>query len=190
MSRPVSVCGALAAGAVGLYLLYPVTAQQPGGTRQPAGAVQGTAVSDQTFVMKAAMGGMEEVTLGKLAMEQATNPDVKRFGKRMVEDHTKANEQLLAIADKKGFKVPQQVGAKAMREINKMASLQGQNFDQMYMKNMVQDHKKDISEFENQAKHGQDPDVKAFAEKTLPTLREHLKLAEEVNSKVNGNASR
>jgi putative membrane protein len=180
MNKRAAIGGALAAVAVALYLLYPVSAQQPGART----------ASDQIFVMKAVMGGMEEVTLGKLAMQQASSPDVKNFGKRMADDHLKANEELLAIADKKGYKVPEQVSAKARQEIDKLASFQGQNFDQMYMTNMVQDHKKDIAEFENQAKNGQDPDVKAFAEKTLPTLREHLKLAEEVNAKVKGTGSR
>jgi putative membrane protein len=189
MNGRASICGFFAAAAATLYLLYPVMAQQPGGTRQPA-AVQGGAVSDQTFVMKAAMGGMEEVSLGKLAMQHAASPDVKRFGKRMVDDHTKANEQLFAIADKKGIRLPQRVSAKADQEITKLASFEGQAFDQKYMKNMVEDHKKDIAEFENEAKNGQDPDVKAFAEKSLPILREHLKMAEEINAKVNGTGNR
>jgi putative membrane protein len=184
MSKRAAACGALGAVAVGLYLLYPAAAQQ----QRSAERARGT--SDQTFVTKAVLGGLEEVSLGKLAMQQASSPDVKRFGKRMVDDHTKANEELLAIADKKGFKVPQQMSAKAQQEITRMAGFQGQNFDQMYMKSMVKDHKKDIEEFENQAKNGRDPDVKAFAEKTLPTIREHLKLAEEVNAKVNSGASR
>jgi putative membrane protein len=144
------------------------------------------AVSDQTFVTKAAKGGLAEVNLGRIAMQRASNPEVKQFGQRMVTDHTKANQELIAIANKKSIKLPPTMSKEDEMLANKLAASQGSTFDQMYMKHMVEDHKKDVALFENQAQHGQDADIKAFASKCLPTLREHLKMAEQVCAKVEG----
>jgi putative membrane protein len=127
---------------------------------------------DRMFIKKAAKGGTMEVEMGKLAAQNAKSDDVKSFGKRMETDHSKANDELKSIADKKGAKMP------AKKPSVKWTS------DKDYMDMMVKDHEKDLAEFQQQAKEGSDPDIKEFAEKTAKVIEEHLNLAMETQSKL------
>jgi putative membrane protein len=147
-------------------------------------SVASAASPDSAFVKEAAAGGMAEVDMGKLAQEKASNDQVKQFGSRMVQDHSKANDELKQVAGVKGVQLPAGPHAKAQAEMKKMQSLSGSAFDKHYMDHMVADHKKDIAAFEKEAKSGKDPEVKAFAAKTLPTLKEHLQLAQQAQSAV------
>lgn len=140
--------------------------------------------SDNTFITKAAQGGAAEVELGKLADSNASSDKVKAFGRRMVADHSKANAELSNIASQKGVTVPSGLNAKDQATKDRLSKLNGAAFDRAYMEDMVKDHREDIAEFRKEANSGQDPDVKAFAQKTLPTLQEHLKLAEDALSQV------
>ena len=158
------------------------TAQPP--AKRPQQEMKGAAAkqaSDQTFVMKAAKGGMAEVELGKLAQEKGASDQVKNFGKRMVDDHSKANEELQALAPKKNITLTADLDPKDKALKDRLSKLSGPAFDRAYMSAMLQDHRKDIAEFHAEAARGQDPDVKAFAAKTLPTLEEHLRLAKQLN---------
>ncbi len=139
--------------------------------------------TDSTFVKKAAQGGMAEVVLGQLAVQKASNEQVKKFGQRMVDDHTKANEELKQVAAQKNIDVPQQLDAKDKMTKARLEKLSGAQFDKAYMRDMVNDHRKDVAEFERASKMVKDPVVKSFAEQTLPTLREHLKEAEQIAPK-------
>lgn len=127
---------------------------------------------DKTFMKKAAKGGMMEVTLGKLAEEKAQSEDVKSFGKRMVTDHGKANDELKSIASKKGVQLP------SKEPSGKWTS------DKAYMDAMVKDHEKDLAEFKEEANSGSDPDVKQFADDTAKVIQEHLDLAKETQAKL------
>src|SRR5438477_11247672 len=109
---------------------------------------------DKTFMKKAAKGGMMEVAMGKMAEQNAKSDDVKSFGKRMVSDHSKANDELKSIASKKGVQLP------SKEPTTKWSS------DKTYIDMMVKDHEKDLAEFQEEAKTGTDPDVKKFAEDT------------------------
>ena len=142
--------------------------------------------ADSDFVKKAASGGMLEVRLGELAQNKGANVAVRRFGARMVRDHTKANGQLAAALTGEGITPPRVMLNKHIETFNHLAKLSGAEFDRAYMKHMVEDHKEDVALFEKEAKDGKDAKVKAFAEKTLPTLKGHLKLAEETYEKVSG----
>lgn len=133
---------------------------------------------DRNFIMDAAMGGMMEVELGRLAAQQGASDAVKQFGQRMVDDHSKANEELMSLAQSKGITLPAQLDDKHREHLTKFSSLTGADFDRAYVKEMVSDHHKDVSEFEKQTTRGTDPDLKAFASKTLPTLQEHMRMAE------------
>lgn len=130
---------------------------------------------DANFVKMAAMGGIKEVELGKVAAKQAKSPEVKQFGERMVTDHSKANKELMAIAKKKGIKLE--------KEPLDSSKLNGPDFDSVYTTDMVKDHEKDVAEFQTEAKKGEDPEIKAFAEKTLPTLKEHLQMIKQIKAK-------
>ena len=134
---------------------------------------------DIDFVLDAAKGGMAEVELGRLAAERARNEEVKKFGQRMVDDHTKAGEELKSIARSKGIKLPQEIDAKDQALLNRLQKLNGAAFDRAYMQAMVSDHVKDVSEFKHEANAGRDPQVKSFASMTLPTLEEHLQHARQ-----------
>ena len=127
---------------------------------------------DKTFMKKAAKGGMMEVTMGQVAEQKAQSDDVKSFGKRMVTDHSKANDELKSIASKKGIQLPS-------KEHNaKWTS------DKAYMDMMVKDHEKDLAEFKEEATGGSDPDVKKFADDTAKVVQEHLDQAKEIQGKL------
>lgn len=130
--------------------------------------------ADKTFVLDAASGGMMEVELGKMAATNASSAKVKEFGKMMVTDHTKANTELKAVAGKKNITVPAAPAEKQQMHIDDLKAKKGADFDKAYVDMMVDDHKEDISKFEDESKNGKDPDVKAFASKTLPVLNKHL----------------
>ncbi|WP_013323726.1 DUF4142 domain-containing protein [Gloeothece verrucosa] len=144
--------------------------------------------TDRNFVTEAAQGGMAEVKLGQLASKRATKAEVKQFGQRMVRDHSQANKELQQLASKKGIKLPSDIGEEHKAALTRLSKLSGAQFDQAYMSLMTEDHNKDISLFENQAQQGQDPDLKAWAAKTLPTLQQHDQLAQSITG--NRNATR
>lgn len=146
-----------------------------------ANGQMGAKADDKTFMKKAAEGGLAEVQLGQLAQQNGQSQAVKDFGQRMVTDHTKANDQLKQVASQKGVTLPTSPNAHDQAEYNKLQKMNGEAFDKAYSKMMVMDHKKDISEFKHEANSGSDPDVKNFASQTLPTLQEHLQMAEQMN---------
>ena len=143
-----------------------------------------TATSDADFVEDAAIGGMSEVELGKLASTKATSADVKAFGQMMVTDHTKANDELKALAAKKSWKLPAEVDSSHKSTADDLKSRTGADFDKEYVEEMVDDHETDVKAFEDKAKNATDPDLKAFAEKTLPTLRKHLDAIKAIQAKM------
>ena len=138
----------------------------------PTGEGSSLSAKDKTFMKKAAKGGTMEVTLGKLAEQNAQSEDVKSFGKRMVTDHGKANDELKSIASKKGVQLP------SKEPSGKWTS------DKAYMDMMVKDHEKDLAEFKEEANSGSDPDVKKFADDTAKVIQEHLDLAKETQAKL------
>ena len=139
---------------------------------------------DANFVKNAAQGGMAEVELGKLATQKASSDDVKQFGQKMVDDHSKANDQLKQIASQKSMDVPSDLNPKEKAEMDRLSKLSGPAFDRAYMKHMVADHTKDAAEFKKQANTGSDPEIKGFASNTLTTIEDHLKMAKDINAKL------
>src|ERR1700737_1076070 len=135
-----------------------------------AKAASKLSAADKTFMMNAAKGGMMEVEWGKLAAQNAQNADAKKFGNRMVTDHSKANSELMALAKEEGVSLP------AAKSPGKWKS------DKDYMDMMVKDHHADLAEFQKEAQSGTDPDVKAFAAKGAKMVSAHLKLAQETQS--------
>jgi len=144
---------------------------------------------DKHFVRKAAEGGLAEVELGKLATQKASSDEVKKFGQRMVDDHSKANDQLKQLAQQKGVDLPTQPDAKDQATKKRLEKLSGEQFDKAYMQDMVKDHTKDVAEFQKESNSAKDPDVKNFASQTLPTLQDHLKEAKSIAPKENKEAS-
>ena len=138
----------------------------------PSGDVSSLSAKDKTFMKKAAKGGMMEVAMGQVAEQNAQSDDVKSFGKRMVTDHSKANDELKSIASKKGVQLP------SKEHSGKWTS------DKTYMDMMIKDHEKDLAEFKEEASGGSDPDVKKFADDTAKIVQEHLDLAKETQGKL------
>jgi putative membrane protein len=171
----------------------PRTSQQPGtlGSERTPGvnpnasdtpSVVDPTTADKDFLREAAQGSATEVALGRMAQEKGSSDAVKEFGKRMVEDHSKAAEELTQVAQMAKLDVRSDVPKKAKRAQDKLSKLSGADFDRAYAKMMVSDHKEDIKAFEREAHSGTVPAVKDFAAKTLPTLQEHLKLAEQLET--------
>ena len=150
------------------------------GTASIAGGA--LAAKDRRFIEKAARSGMAEVEMGKLAQDKAASNQVKAFARKMAEDHSKANDELKQLAAAKGVTLPTDIAAKDRREINKLSKLSGAEFDREYMTSMVSDHQKDVSEFKSGSKSALDNDVKSFAAKMLPTLQQHLDLAQSTKA--------
>src|SRR6266566_5295251 len=138
----------------------------------PAGKSSSVSEKDKTFMKKAAKGGMMEVAMGRLGEQKGQSEDVKSFGKRMVTDHSKANDELKSIASKKGVQLP------SKEHTSKWTS------DKAYIDMMVKDHEKDLAEFKEEASSGSDPDVKKFADDTSKVIQEHLDLVKEIQGKL------
>ncbi len=141
---------------------------------------------DRRFLEKAAQGGMKEVEFGRLAAGKASDASVKAFAERMVKDHGDANKKLMDLAQSKGVTPRATLRPQDRHELKNLEQLEPAKFDQAYMKDMVDDHMKDVKSFEKEAKSAKDPDVKRFAADTLPVLQEHLRMAEETNAKLPG----
>lgn len=137
---------------------------------------------DESFMVNAASGGLLEVKLGNIAMKNAASAQVKQFGKMMVTDHTKANNELIALAKRKNIAIPSTPGNDEQDMIDKLQKQQGKDFDKDYVSMMIDDHKHDISEFQKAVDNAKDSDIKAFAVKTLPVLQKHLDKIQAIDS--------
>jgi putative membrane protein len=162
-------------------------AQQPAQRQAPRVSSSGS--EDIEFVLDAAKGGIAEVELGKMAAGHAQSDEVKKFAQRMVDDHSKANDELKSIAEAKGIKLPSEVDAQDKATMRRLEKLNGKAFDRAYMQMMVGDHVKDVNEFKKESNSGRDAQVKSFASGTLPTLEEHLQQARDARKAATSTAA-
>ena len=154
------------------------TVETASGKRTP---VTADSSGDRMFIEKAASGGMAEVKLGKLALEKGTSPTVKEFAQKMVDDHSKANDELKKVAANKNMELPTEIDSDHKKTYDKLAKLSGADFDKAYMDEMVKDHDKDVAEFQTESKAAKDRDVRNLTNKLLPTLKNHQKMAHSGN---------
>ena len=140
--------------------------------------------NDAEFVVKAANGGIAEVDLAIIAQQKTTNDDVNEFAAMMIADHTLANEELKALAAKKNITLPSSVGKDELKIKDELTRKAAKDFDKAYVDAMVKDHKNDIKLFEDGSKKLKDNELKAFVDRTLPTLRKHLTDVEALQKKV------
>ncbi len=167
-----------------------IASQEPAATKpRPEVPGEKPASADAPFIGTAAMDGLAEVEHGHLATRNASSADVKRFAQRMVDDHSKVGDELKALATRKSVTLATKLDREHRAMRDKLAPLKGAAFDKAYMAQMVTAHLAAVALFQEEAKAGQDPDVKAWAVKTLPTLQEHVKLASSINATV-GKAGR
>jgi len=173
------------AGAVvlGLAVAPAVAGQQPTTAEKADQTMAYGKTSDETFMVKAASAGMEEVELGKLAVEKASSDEVKKFGQRMVDDHSKAGEELKILAQNKHVTLPSETDARGKPAYDRLSKLSGASFDRAYMQTMAAGHRQALNDFRMETKMGKDADVKGWAAKTLPTIEEHVKMLQNAGSK-------
>lgn len=209
MQRNLFISATLASGVLFLLSGSPAMAQAPG-TPQPMAQPERpgmpgttpntpgitndttqmkTKTDDKKFVRDAAMGGLTEVELGKLAAEKGSTDSVKEFGQKMVDDHTKANEELKKVAGTESITIADSLDAKHQSRVDKLSKLSGTAFDKAYIKDQVKDHEQDASEFQNEAQNGTQVAVKDFAAKTLPTIQGHLAMAKDIQKGKSTSAS-
>jgi putative membrane protein len=141
-------------------------------------------LKDQEFAKAAAQGRMAEVQLGQLAMKSGQSERVTNFGKKMVADHTRAGDELKSIAQKKMIALPSDLSEQDKGLFTRLSKLNGAAFDKAYMDAMVKDHEADVADFEKEARSGADSDLRHFASKTLPMLKQHLQLAKAASGAV------
>ncbi len=166
------------------------SSQTPGQTSGPNstmdsqmnGMQQATQTSpmDKVFVSRALQGGLAEVQLGQLTLQKSDNQQVKEFAQRMIDDHTKLGEQMKPVAQQLGVNVPDQPSKKDRQLLAKMQTLSGSAYDQAYIKDMVKDHKQDLSDFQTEASSGQDQTVKDAAMQGSKLIAQHLQMAQQL----------
>lgn len=141
-----------------------------------------------TFVKKASMAGMTEVELGKLALEKSKDANVRGFAQRMVSDHGKANTELTAIAKRKNLEVSKSLDSEHQKKVQELSGKSGAEFDAAYAQHMTMDHDKAEALFTSASK-GSDAELASFAQKTLPTIKEHQKLAKDLKAQTRSAAA-
>jgi putative membrane protein len=149
--------------------------QQMGGMNSPTGPAM-----DKEFVKKALEGSMAEVQMGQLALQKSNDDQVKQFAQRMVDDHGKMVEQMKPAAEQMGVKVPEGPSKSQMKSMDKMKALSGDAFDQAYIKDMVKDHKKDDSEFKQEAQSTQNPQLKQLVMESDQIIESHLQQIQQI----------
>jgi putative membrane protein len=152
-------------------------------TKMAAGAE-----NPSTFVKKASMAGMTEVELAKLALDKSKDANVRGFAQRMVSDHGKANTELTAIAKRKNLEVSKSLDAEHQKKVQELSGKSGAEFDAAYAQHMTMDHDKAAALFEGASK-GNDAELASFAQKTLPTIKEHQKLAKDLKAQTRSAAA-
>ena len=140
--------------------------------------------ADKSFIKSAYQDGLAEIKMGELGQSKSANPDIKAFASQMVTDHSAANTELKTLADSKKVEVATDPSLVAQGKAKLLDAKTGADFDKAFAAGMVSDHKKAVAAFEKASSDATDPDVKAFATKTLPTLQGHLSMAEDLQNKV------
>jgi len=138
--------------------------------------------TDQTFLKEAAQGGQAEVQMGRLAAQKGQSQSVRQLGQKLVQDHSKANQELKLLAAQKSVTLPTDIGTENQSALSHLKNLEGTEFDQAFIKHAVEDHQKDIQKFQTVSQQSADADVKAFAQKQLPVLQQHLKMAQDAQA--------
>ena len=134
---------------------------------------------DRAFIEQAAQGGHAEVSMGKSAAE-SKNPAISAFGKQMIADHGKMNDELAMLAKQKGFEPPASADMASQAKGALVDALPGKTFDSQYVSSQLDDHKETLALFENEARSGQDPELKALALKAIPIIQQHIAQLEEL----------
>jgi putative membrane protein len=156
----------------------------------PVSSTTEAVMKDEAFVRVAAHGGLAEIKLGKLAMDQGSNETVKAFGTRMVAEHTKTGDELKEAAKEERIALPTDLSSKDQATYDRLSKLSGADFDQAYAQDMVKDHQQDLRDFQREANHGNNDVIRGFASETVPMIQQHLDQAKEMLKAVSPASSR
>jgi putative membrane protein len=181
-------CVTLTLSAIGSWAVL-AHQDSPSRAKNVAAPAKSRPAGDAHFAKEAAQGGMAEVKLGQLAQEKGSNDSVKSFGKRMVDDHSKANDKLKEVASRESITLPSDLSAKDQATYDRLSKLNSAAFDRAYARDMVKDHETDVAAFQKEANGGKTDSLKSFASETLPTLQDHLKQAKEMMKNVGGTSA-
>jgi len=143
-------------------------------------------IDEKRFVKDALTSGMAEVEISKVAAEKATSDSVKQFAQKVVDERSKANDELKQIASKQGITVPDALDAKYQNKMDKLAQLSGVNFDREYLKDEVKDQQSDLREYQREAQGGNDPEIKSFASKIAPSIDQSARTAKNLEKGEKG----
>ena len=153
----------------------------------PLAAQTGLNSTDKQFMTMAAQADMTEAHLGQMAQAQGTDADFKNFGQTLTQDHTKAYEELSVLSGKTGESIPKGIDVGKDAAIRQMTKMKGRSFESTFLRHEIQDHERVLAAFKHEAAHGQNADVKSYAQKMLPTVEEHLHEAQKL-AKSEGHA--
>jgi putative membrane protein len=156
----------------------------------PVSAQAEAAMTDQTFAQEAARGGLAEVKLGKLAMDNGSSEAVKSFGTRMIAEHTRTNDDLKEAAAQEHITLPTDLSAKDQATYDRLSKLRGDEFDHAYAEDMVKDHEQDLQAFQREANRGNDDVIRNFASRTATMIQQHLDQAKEMRKTVSPKTGR
>ena len=140
------------------------------------------ALTDAEFLQRAAVNGLMETTLAGMVNDQTDDKSLEKYADRIDKDHDRTNKELVSLAEKKGVDVPNTLNERHKNMIDQMGKLEGKAFEQRYIEWQVADHERAVRMFAAEAEHGRDPEIRDFARKNLPALREHLKMARDFAS--------
>lgn len=160
------------------------TGTMTGGRDNTTGNMGSLSAESMDFLQEAASAGMMEVELGNLASQKGSSQEVKDFGEKMVQDHTRSNAELMSIASQKNVDLPKSMMDEHQSMVDMLSNLSGEEFDKAYINHMAEDHEEDIEKFEEAANDVQDSDLKAFAQKTLPILQQHLQTVKQIQQNL------
>lgn len=139
---------------------------------------------DEFFLVRAAQLNAAEIAAGRIAVERASNPEVRQYGQQMIEDHTRANQELMRLAERKGVSLPTQPDEMHRTVANHLEQLDGDQFDREYISAMVADHAMALSMMQDRARLTQDPEIRDFADRQVPIFHEHLQMAQDLNRSI------
>ena len=165
-------------------VLATAACSSPSGLSETTGPAASLSATDRTFISQAAYGSLSEVALGELAQEQAGSPAVRDFGRMMVAEHTKMNEDLIAIASAKGVTPPSAPDPGRQAVSAQLGELRGEQFDRQYVQQQLADHETTLTLFQGEAASGQDPALRAFASRYTPVVREHIAMLRQLDATV------
>jgi len=175
---------------IGAFFIAPALAQTMAPANSPPAAAQKGRIgaADRSFAHDAAVSGMAEIELGKLAEQKGAATSIKDFGREMVSDHTKADDRLAAAAKREGIVLPTEIDAEHKTAYDWIGKQTGADFDRLYIRNAVDDHQKQVPLFERESRSGENPALKRFAATTLPAIQHHLQMAQAIEAEMNRNA--